>query len=162
MAEEDDIAKEAFGVTTAIGGGIAAVGGVASAAAGVAVAGAAAVGVGIGMGIEYVTDGAISDTLSDGLLDLVGEEESLAAANAFDDGNYIEGAGHMLSGAGGTIADAASDAWDYVSEGAEDVYDTVSDAASDAYDYASDVASDAYDTASDFVSDVGDFLNPFD
>ena len=114
MAEEDDIAKEAFGVTTAIGGGIAAVGGVASAAAGVAVAGAAAVGVGIGMGIEYVTDGAISDTLSDGLLDLVGEEESLAAANAFDDGNYIEGAGHMLAGAGGTIADAASDACDYV------------------------------------------------
>ena len=100
MAEEDDIAKQAFGVTAAIGGGIAAVGGVASAAAGVAVAGAAAVGVGIGMGIEYVTDGAISDTLSDGLLDLVGEEESLAAANAFDDGNYIEGAGHMLSGAG--------------------------------------------------------------
>ena len=100
MAEEDDIATEAFGVTTAIGGGIAAVGGVASAAAGVAVAGAAAVGVGIGMGIEYVTDGAISDTLSDGLLDLVGEEESLAAANAFDDGDYIEGVGHMLAGAG--------------------------------------------------------------
>jgi hypothetical protein len=150
MAEEDDIAKEAFGATTVIGGGIAAVGGVASAAAGVAVAGAAAVGVGIGMGIEYATDGAISDTLSDGLLGLVGDEESLAAANAFDDGNYIEGAGHMLSGAGETIGEAASDAYDYVSEGA-----------SDAYDYASDVASDAYDTASDFVSDVGDFLNPF-
>jgi len=150
MAEEDEVAAEAYGATTAIGAGLAEVAGVGG-PVGVAVAGAAAVGVGIGTGIEYATDGAVSDTLSDGLLSLVGDEESLAAANAFDDGDYIEGVGHMLSGAGGTIADAASDA-----------YDTVADAASDAYDYASDVASDAYDTASDFVSDVGDFLNPFD
>ena len=161
MAEEDEVAAEAYEATTAIGAGLAEVAGVGG-PVGVAVAGAAAVGVGIGTAIEYATDGAISDTLSDGLLSLVGDEESLAAANAFDDGDYIEGVGHMLTGAGGTIADAASDAYDYVSDVASDTYDTVADAASDAYDYASDVASDAYDTASDFVSDVGDFLNPFD
>ena len=50
------------------------------------------------------------DVLSDGLLSLVGEEDSLAAANAFDDGEYLEGVGHMLSGAGSTIYDAGSDA----------------------------------------------------
>ena len=150
MAEEDEIAIEAFGATEMIGAGLAEVAGVGG-PVGVAVAGAAAVGVGIGMGIEYVTDGAVSDALSDGLLSLVGEEESLAAANAFDDGDYIEGVGHMLSGAGSTIADAAEDAGEWVVDTAEDVYDTVSDA-----------ASDAYDAASDFVGDVGDFLNPFD
>jgi hypothetical protein len=135
MAEEDDIAQEAWEITSAIGGGIAAVGGVASAAAGVAVAGAAAVGVGIGMGIEYVTDGAISDAGSDALLWAVGDEESLAAANSFDNGDYIQGVGHMAAGIGGHIA-----------EGAEEVYDTVSDAASDAYDA---------------VGDALDYLNPF-
>src|SRR4051794_38329444 len=135
MAEEDDVAKEAWEITSTIGGGIAAVGGVASAAAGVAVAGAAAVGVGVGMGLEYVTDGAISDTISDGLLDLVGDEESLAAANSFDDGDYIEGVGHMLSGAGGTIAAGAGELYDTVSDGASEAYDEVSDFASDAVDY---------------------------
>lgn len=139
MAEEDEVAAEAYGATTAIGGALAEVAGVGG-PVGVAVAGAAAVGVGIGMGIEYVTDGAISDAGSDALLWAVGDEESLAAANAFDDGNILEGIGHMASGIGSHIAD-----------GAEDVYDTVSDAASDAYDAVSDAA-----------SDVVDFLNPFD
>lgn len=136
MAEEDDIAKEAFEVTSVIGGGIAAVGGVVSAAAGVAVAGAAAVGVGIGMGIEYVTDGAVSDAASDGLLWAVGGEESLAAANSFDNGDYIQGVGHMAAGIGGHIA-----------EGAEELYDDASELAGDAVDA---------------VGDALDYLNPFD
>jgi hypothetical protein len=139
MAEEDDVAQEAWEITSAIGGGIAAVGGVASAAAGVAVAGAAAVGVGVGMGIDYLTDGAISDGISDGLLGLVGDEESLAAANSFDNGDYIQGVGHMLSGAGETIADTAGE-----------VYDTVADG-----------VGEAYDEVSDFVGDAVDYLNPF-
>lgn len=139
MAEEDEVAAEAYGATTAIGGALAEVAGVGG-PVGVAVAGAAAVGVGIGMGIEYVTDGAVSDALSDGLLGLVGEEESYQAAQAFDDGDYIEGVGHMLSGAGETIADAAGDAAEWVG----------------------DAASDAYEATSDFVDDAVDFLNPFD
>ena len=139
MAEEDEVAAEAYGATTAIGAGLAEVAGVGG-PVGVAVAGAAAVGVGIGMGIEYLTDGAVSDTLSDGLLGLVGEEESYQAASSFDDGDYLEGVGHMLSGAGGTIAEAAGDAAEWVGETASDAYDAVGDAA----------------------EDVVDFLNPFD
>lgn len=139
MAEEDEIAAEAYGATAAIGAGLAEVAGVGG-PVGVAVAGAAAVGVGIGMGIEYLTDGAISDGLSDGLLDLVGQEESYQAASSFDDGDYLEGVGHMLSGAGETIADAAGDAAEWVGETASDAYDAVGDAA----------------------EDVVDFLNPFD
>jgi hypothetical protein len=150
MAEEDEVAEQAYEATTLIGGAIAEAAGVGG-PVGVAVAGAAAVGVGIGMGIEYVTDGAVSDSLSDGLLGLVGEEESLAAANAFDDGDYFEGVGHMLSGAGHTIGEAAEDAGEWVADTAGDVYDTVSDAAEDAYDAVSDAA-----------SDVADFFNPFD
>jgi hypothetical protein len=139
MAEEDEIAAEAYGATTAIGAGLAEVAGVGG-PVGVAVAGAAAVGVGIGMGIEYLTDGAVSDTLSDGLLGLVGEEESYQAAQSFDDGDYLEGVGHMLSGAGETIGEAASDAAEWVGE----------------------TASDAYDAVADTAGDVVDFLNPFD
>ena len=150
MAEEDTIAGQAYGATTEIGKALASVAGVGG-PVGVAVAGAAAVGVGIGMAIEHVTDGAISDAGSDALLSLVGEEESYAAASAFDDGNYFEAAGHMLSGAGSTISEAASDGYDWAAETASDAYDTVSEG-----------ASDVYDAASDFVGDVGDFLNPFD
>jgi hypothetical protein len=139
MAEEDETAAEAYGATTAIGAGLAEVAGVGG-PVGVAVAGAAAVGVGIGMGIEYLTDGAVSDTLSDGLLGLVGEEESYKAAQSFDDGDYLEGVGHMLSGAGETIGEAASDAAEWVG----------------------DTASDAYDAVADTAGDVVDFLNPFD
>lgn len=135
MSDEEDFAL-ASGIAETVGTGIAAVAGIAEAP----IALAAGVGAAIGMGIEYVTDGAVSGAMADGLSWAVGDEESLAAANAFDDGNYVEGVGHMAAGIGGHIA-----------EGAEE-----------AYDYVSDVASDAYDTASDFVGDVGDFLNPFD
>jgi hypothetical protein len=114
------------------------------------------------MALEYVTDGAISDTLSDGLLSLVGEEESLAAANDFDDGNYISGIGHMVAGAGGTIAETAGDVGEWVAEEAGDAVDWVEDTASDAVDWVEDTASDVYDTVSDTASDVVDFLNPFD
>jgi hypothetical protein len=96
---------------------------------------AGAAGGAIGMGIEHATDGAISDAGAEGLMDLVGEEESYAAAQSFDDGNYLEGVGHMASGAYDTISDAASGAWDTVSDTASDAYDTVSDVASDALDY---------------------------
>jgi hypothetical protein len=135
MAEEDEIAEEAYGFTTAAGGLIAEAAGVGG-PVGLAVGAAAAVGVGIGMGIEYVTDGAVSDAGSDALLWAVGEEDSYKAASAFDDGNYIEGVGHMLSGVGSHIAD-----------GAEELYDDVSDVASDAVDA---------------VGDALDYLNPFD
>ena len=135
MAEEDETAAEAYGATTAIGGALAEVAGVGG-PVGVAVAGAAAVGVGIGMGIEYVTDGAVSDAASDGLLWAVGDEESLAAANAFDNGDYLEGVGHMASGIGSHIA-----------EGAEDLYDGAAELAGDAVDA---------------VGDALDYLNPFD
>jgi hypothetical protein len=161
MAEEDTIAKEAYEFAAGAGGAIASATEVAG-PVGLAVGAAAAVGVGAGMALEYVTDGAISDTLSDGLLGLVGDEESLAAANDFDDGNYISGVGHMLSGAGSTIADGAGEAADWVADEASDAVDWVSDEASDVYDTVSDAAGDAYDTVSDAASDVVDFLNPFD
>jgi len=105
-----------------------------AAGAGAAVAAGAAGGVLIGMGIEHVTDGAVSDAIADGMIGLVGEEESYQAAQAFDDGEYLEGLGHMASGTGSTIAEAASDAYDTVSDVASDAYDTVSDAASDTWD----------------------------
>jgi hypothetical protein len=79
---------------------------------------------GFNMGTGIVEATGIDDTLSDGLLGLVGEEESYKAAQAFDEGEYLEGVGHMASGAYDTVSDAASDA-----------YDTVADAASDALDY---------------------------
>ena len=131
MADDFDVAETAYGVAETAGTLIAEAAEVAG-PTGAAVAGAAAAGVAIGMGIEYATDGAISDGISDGLMGLVGEEESYKAVQAFDDGNYVEGVGHMLSGAGDTIVEAASDA----------------------YDYAADTASDAYDAASEWVSDV--------
>jgi hypothetical protein len=90
------------------------------------------------MGIEYATDGAISDGISDGLLGLVGEEESYKAAQAFDDGEYISGAGHMIAGAAETIGDGAAEL------------------AGDAYE----AAGDAYEAASDWIENVD--LNPFD
>ena len=65
------------------GTGIAAVAGIADAP----IALAAGAGAAIGMGIEYATDGAVSGAIADGLLWAVGDEESLAAANAFDDGD---------------------------------------------------------------------------
>ncbi|MET0741040.1 MAG: hypothetical protein ABWZ26_05745 [Candidatus Nanopelagicales bacterium] len=128
--------EENFGMAASAAG---AIGSVAAAAAGVAAApvvAAGAVGAAIGTGLEVLTDGAISDTLSDGLLSLVGEEESYEAAMAFDDGEYFEAAGHMLSGAGSTIYDAAGDAVEAVG----------------------DFASDAYDAAGDAVDAVGDFI----
>ena len=141
LTEEDDVASEAYGFATAAGGAIASateVGGPVGLAVGVA----AAVGVGAGMALDYVTDGAITDTLSDGLLGLVGDEESLKAANDFDDGNYISGVGHMLSGAGGTIANAAEEAADWVGDEVSDAADWVGDEVSDAADWVSDTASD--------------------
>jgi hypothetical protein len=128
MSTEQDENKEEQGVYEVLGGagalgaglmqaGTAVVGGVAGATAGVvggAVLAAGAAGAAIGMGIEHVTGGAISDAGSDALLDVVGEEESYAAAQAFDDGNYLEGVGHMASGAYDTVSDAASDALDYI------------------------------------------------
>jgi hypothetical protein len=149
MSNEQDANKEEQGAYEVLAGagalgagmmgaGTAVVGGAAGAAAGVvggAVLVAGAAGAGIGIGIEHATDGAVSDTISDGLMGLVGEEESYAAAQSFDDGNYLEGAGHMAAGAYDTVSDAASGAWDTVSDTASDVYDTVSDTASDALDY---------------------------
>ncbi len=88
---------------------------------------AAGVGVAIGTGIEYLTDGAISDTISDGLLGLVGDEHSLAAANEFDDGNYVAGVGEMLQGAGETIYDTAGDLANDAVNFAGDAWDAVTD-----------------------------------
>ena len=138
MAEEDDVAKEAYGIAAGAGGVIAGAAGIAADVAAAPIALAAGAGVAIGMGLDYVTDGAITDTLSDGLLGLVGDKESLAAANDFDDGNYISGVGHMLSGAGDTISNAAGEAWDATT-------DFVSDAASDV----ADVAGEAWDAVTD-------------
>jgi hypothetical protein len=149
MSNEQDENKEEQGIYEILGGagalgaglmqaGTAVVGGAASATAGVvggAVLVAGGAGALIGIGIEHATDGAVSDTISDGLLGLVGEEESYAAVQSFDDGNYLEGAGHMASGAYDTVSDAASDAWDTVSDTAGEAYDTVSDAAGEALDY---------------------------
>ncbi|MGH9187642.1 MAG: hypothetical protein ACRD0U_17810, partial [Acidimicrobiales bacterium] len=90
--------------------------------------GAAAVGVGVGMGIEYATDGAISDGIADGLMGLVGEEESYEAVQAFDDGDYVEGVGHMAMGAGETIYEAGSDAAEWVGDTAGDVAEGISEA----------------------------------
>ncbi len=165
MSMEQDENKEEQGVYEVLGGagalgaglmqaGTAVVGGAAGATAGVvggAVLAAGAAGAAIGMGIEHVTDGAVSDTISDGLMGLVGEDESYQAAQAFDDGEYLEGAGHMASGAYGTVADAASGA-----------YDTVADTAGDVYDTVTDTATDTWDAVSDTASDVLDSINPFD
>jgi len=81
---------------------------------------------------------AVSDQMDD-VMGLVGDEESLAAANSFDNGDYLQGVGHMLSGAGRTIADAAGEAYDTVADG----------------------VGEAYDEVSDFVGDAVDYLNPF-
>ncbi len=134
MSTEQD--QESQGVTEiltgagALGAGLMGAGaaGAAAATAGVvggAVMVAGAAGAAIGMGIEHVTDGAISGAISDGLTDLVGEEESSQAANAFSEGEYLEGVGHMASGAYDTISDTASDAWDSVSDTASDVLDSI-------------------------------------
>jgi hypothetical protein len=159
MSEQDKTEQgvvEAASGLGILGGTAASLATATAAGAGAAVAAGAAGGVLIGMGIEHVTDGAVSDAISDGLIDLVGEEESYQAAQAFDDGEYLEGIGHMASGAGSTIAEAAGDAYDAVSEVASDAYDAVSDTASGAYDTVSDVASGAYDTVSDAASDAWD------
>ena len=94
-----------------------------------------AAGVGVATGVALDHAFGLSDKISDGLLDLVGDEESLAAANSFDNGDYIDGIGHMLSGAGHTIGEAAEDAGEWVADTAGDVYDSVSDAASDVVDF---------------------------
>ena len=73
---------------------------------------AAGAGAAIGVGIEKLTDGAISDGIADGLMGLVGEEHSYAAAQAFDDGDYVGGALEMAEGAGETVAEWAGDAAD--------------------------------------------------
>ncbi len=143
--KEEQGVYEIVGGAGALGAGFMGAGaaGAAATTAGViggAVLVAGAAGAAIGMGIEHATDGAVSGAISDGLTSLVGEEESYQAANAFSEGEYLEGVGHMASGA----------------------YDTISDKASDAYDTVSDAASDAYDTVSDAASDALDYLNPFD
>ena len=129
------------------GTGIAAVAGIADAP----IALAAGAGAAIGMGIEYATDGAVSGAIADGLLWAVGDEESLAAANAFDDGNYVEGVGHMAAGIGGHIVEGVEDAGEWIADTAEDVVDTVADGVEDAGEWVADTA-----------GDVVDFLNPFD
>ena len=85
----------------AAGGGVAGVG-----VAGAAVVGAAAGGALIGVGIEHVTGGAISDGIGHGLLDVVGDDESHKAVVAFDDGDILGGLGHMASGIGDSISHA--------------------------------------------------------
>jgi hypothetical protein len=139
MSTEQDENKEEQGVYEVLGGagalgaglmqaGTAVVGGAAGATAGVvggAVLAAGAAGAAIGMGIEHVTGGAISNAGAEGLMSLVGEEESYAAVQAFDEGNYLEGAGHMASGAYDTVSEAAGDAWDTVTDTASDVFDSI-------------------------------------
>jgi hypothetical protein len=150
----DETAIPAYGAAAGAGAFLAAGGaevagatlvGTTAAGAAAPIALAAGAGVAVGMGIEYATDGAISDAGSDALMGLVGEEESYKAAVAFDDGQYVEGVGHMAMGAGETISEAASDAYDYTAEAASDAYDTVSETASEAYESVSDTASDAWD-----------------
>jgi hypothetical protein len=151
---------------TLAGGGVAAAG---VAAASVLAAGAA--GYAIGTGIEHATDGAISDGVSDGLMGLVGEEHSLAAAHAFDDGEILEGLGHMGAGAVSTIGDALGGAAETVSDFGSDLFDGAGDALGNAAETIGDVAGDAVDAVSDAAGTVADAaeeawdsidLNPFD
>ncbi len=110
--------------------------GVAGAAAefgAVAVGGTVAAGV-LGAGIagvkvgEFLVDHTdVEDYIGGGLHSLVGDEHALESVRAFDDGEYLEGIGHMAEGAGETIADAA----EYVFDGA---VDSVSDFGSSVVD----------------------------
>jgi hypothetical protein len=127
--EQDQESQGATEILTgagALGAGLMAAGAAGSAAVvGGAVMVAGAAGVAIGMGIEHATDGAISNAGAEGLMSLVGEEESSAAVQAFDKGNYLEGVGHMTSGAYDTVSDAAGDAWDTVTDTASDVLNSI-------------------------------------
>jgi hypothetical protein len=132
MTDEETF-DAASGFAETVGGFIADVTGIEGAEVPVELA--AKAGAAIGVGIEHLTDGAISDAASDGMLWAVGGEESLAAANAFDDGDILGGVGHMASGIGSHIAD-----------GAEELYDDAAGLAGDAVDA---------------VGDALDYLNPF-
>jgi hypothetical protein len=142
MGQEEDDAMTAGKIAAGLGEGIAAVAGLtatAGAAAVTAVAGAgAAIGVAGGIVLEHETGGVISDGISHVLTGLVGEDESKAAADAFSDGNYIQGGEHMLDGAldtaghffGGVVDDvenAASGAVHWAQETAGEAYDQVVD-----------------------------------
>ena len=119
MSEWDDAVdtvSDIAGVGAQFGGLVAAEYGLPEEAGEVIFGAAAGVGAVVGVGIEYATDHAISEGISDGLMGLVGEEESYAAASAFDDGDYLGGVGHMASGA-----------WDTASEAGAETYEAVSD-----------------------------------
>jgi len=104
----------------------------------VAAVGAAFAG-GLLIGNEITEHTQVDETLCDGMYDLVGEERAYEAVQAFDRGDYLEGTGHMIAGAGETVADAAGDAYDAVAGAAGDAYDSVSGAASDAADWVGDL-----------------------
>jgi hypothetical protein len=162
--QESEGVSEILGGAGALGTALAGAGSTAavSAAAVAPLIAAGTAGYAIGTGIEHATGGVISDTISDGLMGLVGDEESYAAAQSFDDGNYLEGAGHMASGAYDTVSDAAGDVYDSAADTASGAWDTVTDTASGVYDTVTDTVSDTYDTVSDAASDALDYINPFD
>jgi hypothetical protein len=81
---------------------------------------------------------AAGNAIGDGMFDLVGAEQSHAAASSFDDGDILGGLGHMAEGAGETIAhgvgdavdsveNAASSAVDDVEQGAEDIWNEITE-----------------------------------
>lgn len=94
---------------------------------GLAVGVAGAAGAFIGHEADELSGGAISGGIADGLYGLVGAEESYKAAQSFDDGEILDGVGHMASGAAHTIGHAAESAAHSVEHAVEGAYDSASD-----------------------------------
>lgn len=107
---------------------------------------------------EALKDGteAAGDLLSDGMLGLVGEEQSYQAAMAFDDGDVLAGLGHMAEGAGDTIGQLAEGAGEAVMDGAESLGGAVADGAEAAGDAIADGAGAIADGAEDLIDDIFD------
>ena len=124
--------------------------------AGLAVEGAAAVGAVIGEGIRQTFN--TDEHLSNGLLDLVGDEHSYAASQAWDEGDYLGVASEMLQGAGETIGAWAGETFGDAADAVGDAAGWFGDAAGDAAGWFGDTAGDAWDAAGDAVDSVGDAL----
>lgn len=74
---------------------------------------------------------AAGNAIGDGMFDLVGADQSHAAAMAFDDGDILGGLGHMAEGAGETIEHAAGNALDSAENAVSGVVDDVEQGAED-------------------------------
>ena len=104
--------------------------------------GAAKAGVAVGNVIRDVFN--TDEVISDGLMDLVGDEHSYAAAQAWDDGDYLGVASEMLQGAGETIGNWAGEAYDDAAEWVGGAVDDVGDALGDAADAVGDFFDDIF------------------